>query len=40
MPVTDEMLKNPAPGDWLLWRRTLNGWGYSPLSEIDKSNVA
>jgi alcohol dehydrogenase (cytochrome c) len=23
-----------------MWRRTLNGWGYSPLAEIDKSNVA
>jgi PQQ-dependent dehydrogenase (methanol/ethanol family) len=40
VPVTDAMLKNPAPGDWLMWRRTLNGWGYSPLSEIDKRNVA
>ena len=34
------MLKNPAPGDWLMWRRTLNGWGYSPLEQINKSNVA
>ncbi len=40
IPVTDAMLANPAPGDWLMWRRTLNGWGYSPLDEIDKSNVA
>jgi len=40
VPVTDAMLKNPAPGDWLMWRRTLNGWGYSPLDQIDKSNVA
>ena len=40
VPVTDAMLKNPAPGDWLMWRRTLNGWGYSPLEQIDKSNVA
>ena len=39
VPVTDAMLKNPAPGDWLMWRRTLNGWGYSPLTQIDKSNV-
>jgi hypothetical protein len=21
-PVTDEMLRNPPPGDWLHWRRT------------------
>ena len=39
VPVTDAMLQNPAPGDWLMWRRTLNGWGYSPLDEIDRANV-
>lgn len=38
-PVTDAMLQNPAPGDWLMWRRTLDSWGYSPLTQIDKSNV-
>ncbi len=27
VPVTDAMLQNPAPGDWLMWRRTVNGWG-------------
>src|SRR5688572_28728578 len=40
VPVTDAMLKNPAPGDWLMWRRTLNGWGYSPLEQVNKGNVA
>ena len=30
VPVTDEMLENPAPGDWLMWRRTAKSWGYSP----------
>ena len=35
VPVTDAMLQNPDSGDWLMWRRTLNGWGYSPLEEID-----
>jgi len=39
-PVTDEMLRNPADGDWLMWRRTYNGWGYSPLNQINKDNVA
>ena len=29
VPVTDAMLQNPAPADWLMWRRTLDGWGYS-----------
>lgn len=38
-PVTDEMLANPADGDWLMWRRTYDGWGYSPLEEINKDNV-
>jgi len=39
VPVTDEMLQNPSPSDWLSWRRTLNSWGYSPLEQINKSNV-
>ena len=39
VPVTDEMLRNPAPGDWLMWRRTLDGWGYSPLDDITTQNV-
>ncbi|PWK55128.1 alcohol dehydrogenase (cytochrome c) [Silicimonas algicola] len=38
-PVTDEMLLNPPDGDWLMWRRTYNGWGYSPLDQINKENV-
>ncbi len=38
-PVTDAMLQDPAPGDWLMWRRTLDGWGYSPLDQIDRGNV-
>jgi len=38
--VTDEMLRNPDPADWLMWRRTLDGWGYSPLDQIDRENVA
>ena len=38
-PVTDAMLQDPDPADWLMWRRTLNGWGYSPLDQIDGDNV-
>ena len=38
-PVTDRELLEPDPADWLMWRRTLNSWGYSPLKQIDKSNV-
>jgi len=39
VPVTDEILQNPDDGDWLAWRRTPNGWGHSPLDQIDRSNV-
>src|SRR6266566_3305571 len=39
VPVTDRMLENPDPADWLMWRRTLNSWGYSPLSQITRANV-
>ena len=39
VPVTDAMLQNPAPADWLMWRRTLNGWGYSPLDQVTTENV-
>ena len=39
-PVTEEMLRNPSPESWLIWRRTYDGQGYSPLRQIDRSNVA
>ena len=39
-PVTAERLKNPADGDWLMIRRTYDGWGYSPLDQITPANVA
>ena len=39
VPVTDEVLQNPDAADWLMWRRTLDGWGYSPLDQIDRDNV-
>src|SRR6476659_8986882 len=38
-PVTEAMLRNPPPGDWLNWRRTDNAWGYSPLDQITRQNV-
>ena len=38
-PVTDAMLQDPNPDDWLMWRRTLDSWGYSPLDQIDRENV-
>jgi alcohol dehydrogenase (cytochrome c) len=30
--VNAERLKKPEDGNWLLFRRTYDGWGYSPLS--------
>jgi alcohol dehydrogenase (cytochrome c) len=39
VPVTDAMLQAPDPANWLMWRRTLNGWGYSPLDQINVGNV-
>ena len=38
-PVTDAMLRNPAPGDWLMIRRNYQAWSYSPLADITASNV-
>ena len=39
-PVTDDMLRNPSPDDWLHWRRTSDGSGYSPLNQINRGTVA
>src|SRR3546814_6578322 len=35
-PVTENMLSAPPPEDWLSWRRTRNGHGYSPLGPDRK----
>jgi PQQ-dependent dehydrogenase (methanol/ethanol family) len=39
-PVTDAMLHRPPASDWLMWRRTYEAQGFSPLRQIDRSNVA
>ena len=39
-PVTTERLSRPEDGNWLMIRRTYDGWGYSPLTEITPANVA
>jgi len=39
-PVTAERLKSPEPENWLMIRRTYDGWGYSPLNQITTANVA
>ena len=38
-PVTEAMLEDPPPGDWLSWRRTRDGHGYSPLTQVNRDNV-
>src|SRR5207249_3086314 len=38
-PVTAERLKKPEDGNWLMFRRTYDGWGYSPLEQITRDNV-
>ena len=38
-PVTDAMLRNPPPGDWLMARRNYQAWSHSPLAEITTGNV-
>jgi len=37
--VTDERLRNPEEGNWLMFRRTYDGQGYSPLDQINVDNV-
>jgi alcohol dehydrogenase (cytochrome c) len=39
-PVSAERLKNPNASDWLMVRRTWDGWGYSPLDQITPANVS
>ena len=38
-PVTDELLSRPGSDNWLHWRRTSDGWGFSPLKHVDRGNV-
>ena len=39
VPVTDEMLRNQGPGDWLMARRNYQGWSHSPLTQVTRDNV-
>jgi alcohol dehydrogenase (cytochrome c) len=39
-PVTEAVLENPDPGDWLMLSRTFDEQRFSPLNEINKSNVS
>ena len=38
-PVTQEMLLNPPPGDWLMFSRTYDNQRFSPLDQVNRQNV-
>ena len=38
-PLTQAMLNDPDPSDWLMWRGGYANWGYSPLDQITADNV-
>jgi alcohol dehydrogenase (cytochrome c) len=38
-PVTDAMLRAPSPNDWAMMRGNYEGYGFSTLKQIDKTNV-
>ena len=38
-PVNEQRMLEPEPENWLMFRRTYDGWGYSPLAQIDAENV-
>jgi len=37
--VSDARLEHPEAGDWLMYRRTYDGSGFSPLKAITPGNV-
>src|SRR5499426_4594781 len=37
--VTEARLLKPEPQNWLMYRGTYDGWGYSPLDQIKTTNV-
>ena len=39
VPVTDEMLRDPDPADWLMIHRTYDFQSFSPLDQINRDNV-
>src|SRR5215468_958899 len=39
VPVTDQMLLNPSPDDWLMFSRTYDAQRFSPLNQVNKQNV-
>src|SRR3989442_3070985 len=40
VPVTEAMLNDPDPADWLMVSRTYDEQRFSPLDQINKTNVS
>lgn len=38
-PVTDALLLNPPPNDWLMHYQNYAGWSHSPLKQLTPKNV-
>jgi len=38
-PITQDMLLNPSPDDWLMFSRTYDAQRYSPLRQVTRQNV-
>jgi len=38
-PITEERLRHPKAGDWLSYRRSDDVLAFSPLTEINRTNV-
>jgi alcohol dehydrogenase (cytochrome c) len=39
VPLTEDTLKSPSPNDWLMYNRTYDAQRFSPLQQINQSNV-
>src|SRR5277367_3750789 len=39
VPLTEDNLRNPSPNDWLMYNRTYDAQRFSPLQQINKSNI-
>ena len=40
VPVTEQMLLNPSPDDWLMFSRTYDAQRFSPLNQVNRQNVS
>ena len=38
-PLTAEMMRNPDPADWAMFRGNYQAWSYSALDQVNRDNV-